>query len=108
MTVEEVHNNQEFKLIKKILKKIQKLLEITQKSSTEIKKTIESYKDAKSHITELPFINDISKLLLSICSLMDDANPNDPLIPELANLYKTNREEYNNKVRQHTLKFAGA
>ena len=39
----------------------------------QIKKTLESYKDAKTHITDLPFINDISKLLLSI----DDQNFND-------------------------------
>ena len=56
-----------------ILKKIQKLLEITYNSSTQIKKTLESYKDAKTHITDLPFMNDISKLLLSI----DDQNFND-------------------------------
>jgi ubiquitin-conjugating enzyme E2 D/E len=49
----------------------------------------------------------ISKLLLSICSLMDDANPDDPLIPDLAKLYKTNRIEYNRIVREHTHKFAG-
>ena len=56
-----------------ILKKIQKLLEITYNSSTQIKKTLESYKDAKTHITDLPFMNDISKLLLSI----DDQNFDD-------------------------------
>ena len=34
----------------------------------------------------------ISKVLLSISSLLTDANPDDPLVPEIANLYKTNRE----------------
>ncbi len=48
----------------------------------------------------------VSKLLLSICSLMDDANPDDPLVPHLAQLYKTNREEYNRIVKEHTRKFA--
>ena len=37
----------------------------------------------------------VSKLLLSICSLMDDPNPDDPLIIDIADLYKNNREEYN-------------
>ena len=34
----------------------------------------------------------ISKVLLSISSLLTDANPDDPLVPEIANLYKNNRE----------------
>lgn len=37
----------------------------------------------------------ISKLLLSICSLMDDPNPDDPLMIDIADMYKNNREEYN-------------
>ena len=32
----------------------------------------------------------ISKVLLSICSLICDPNPDDPLVPEIANLYKSN------------------
>jgi len=28
----------------------------------------------------------VSKVLLSICSLMDDPNPDDPLVPEIADL----------------------
>ena len=30
----------------------------------------------------------VSKLLLSICSLMDDPNPDDPSVIESADLYK--------------------
>jgi ubiquitin-protein ligase len=33
-------------------------------------------------------------VLLSICSLLTDPNPNDPLVPEIAQLYKTNKPEY--------------
>lgn len=40
----------------------------------------------------------ISKVLLSICSLLTDPNPDDPLVPEIAHLYKTNKAEYE-KVR---------
>ena len=36
----------------------------------------------------------ISKVLLSICSLLTDPNPDDPLVPEIAHIYKTNRAEY--------------
>jgi hypothetical protein len=36
----------------------------------------------------------ISKVLLSICSLLTDPNPDDPLVPEIAHLYKTNRTEF--------------
>lgn len=36
----------------------------------------------------------INKILLSICSLLNDPNPDDPLNTSAANLYKTNREAY--------------
>ena len=48
----------------------------------------------------------ISKLLLSISSLMHEPNPDDPLVPDLANLYKTNRPAYLAKVSAYTLKHA--
>merc|ERR1712137_1479935 len=31
----------------------------------------------------------ISKVLLSVCSLLTDPNPDDPLVPEIARLYKS-------------------
>jgi ubiquitin-conjugating enzyme E2 D/E len=48
----------------------------------------------------------ISKVLLSITSLLTDANPNDPLVPEIATLYRTNRAEYDAKARAYTVKYA--
>ena len=48
----------------------------------------------------------IGKVLLSICSLLTDPNPNDPLVPEIANVYKTNRAEYDKQAKLHTLKYA--
>lgn len=36
----------------------------------------------------------ISKVLLSISSLLTDANPDDPLVPEIAHQYKTNKAKY--------------
>jgi hypothetical protein len=33
-------------------------------------------------------------VLLSICSLLTDPNPDDPLVPEIANKFKTNRAEH--------------
>jgi ubiquitin-conjugating enzyme E2 D/E len=44
----------------------------------------------------------ISKILLSICSLLADPNPNDPLVPEIANLLKTNIEVYNQTAKEWT------
>jgi ubiquitin-conjugating enzyme E2 D/E len=44
----------------------------------------------------------ISKILLSICSLLADPNPNDPLVPEIANLLKTNLEVYNQTAKEWT------
>ena len=35
----------------------------------------------------------ISKVLLSISSLLTDPNPDDPLVPEIANIYKSDRSE---------------
>jgi ubiquitin-conjugating enzyme E2 D/E len=48
----------------------------------------------------------ISKVLLSICSLLTDPNPNDPLMPEIAHQYKTNIEAYNATAREWTAQFA--
>uniref|UniRef100_A0A453F5P4 UBC core domain-containing protein n=1 Tax=Aegilops tauschii subsp. strangulata TaxID=200361 RepID=A0A453F5P4_AEGTS len=32
-------------------------------------------------------------VLLSICSLLCDPNPDDPLVPEIAHMYKTDRHK---------------
>jgi len=48
----------------------------------------------------------ISKILISICSLLSEPNPNDPLVPEIANLLKTNPEQYLRTAKEWTLTFA--
>ncbi len=48
----------------------------------------------------------ISKVLLSICSLLTDPNPDDPLVPSIAELYNRNRKEYELKAKTFTLQFA--
>lgn len=48
----------------------------------------------------------ISKVLLSICSLMTDPNPNDPLVTEIADLYLKNINLHNTKAREHTIRHA--
>lgn len=48
----------------------------------------------------------ITKVLLSICSLLSDPNPDDPLAPEIANIYKTNKDEFNRIAREYTVKYA--
>lgn len=48
----------------------------------------------------------ISKVLLSICSLLTDPNPDDPLVPEIAHKYKTNREDYEKIASEWTRKYA--
>ena len=48
----------------------------------------------------------VSKLLLSLSSLLTDPNPDDPLNAELAKLYKEDRDAYNVKVRNYTLRYA--
>ena len=49
----------------------------------------------------------ISKVLLSISSLLADANPRDPLVPEVAKLYESNRPEFDRVAREWTLQYAG-
>lgn len=48
----------------------------------------------------------IGKVLLSISSLLTDANPKDPLVPEIARLYESNRGEFNRTAREWTLRYA--
>jgi ubiquitin-conjugating enzyme E2 D/E len=48
----------------------------------------------------------IMKVLLSICSLLSDPNPNDPLVPEIAHELKNNPELYNKTAKEWTLTYA--
>ncbi|KAK7290333.1 hypothetical protein RIF29_04664 [Crotalaria pallida] len=48
----------------------------------------------------------ISKVLLSICSLLTDPNPDDPLVPEIAHMYKTDKVKYEATARSWTQKYA--
>lgn len=48
----------------------------------------------------------ITKVLLSISSLLTDANPDDPLVPEIARLYVTNRTEFDRIAREWTQQYA--
>lgn len=48
----------------------------------------------------------MSKVLLSICSLLTDANPKDPLVPEIAEQYVNDRAAYDSTARLWTQKYA--
>ena len=48
----------------------------------------------------------ISKVLLSITSLLTDPNPNDPLDIDIANIYKTDKTLYEQNVREWTNMYA--
>jgi ubiquitin-conjugating enzyme E2 D/E len=50
----------------------------------------------------------ISKILLSICSLLSDPNPNDPLVPEIANILKVNPELYFITAKEWTSIYASS
>lgn len=49
----------------------------------------------------------ISKVLLSLSSLLTDPNPDDPLVGEPARLLKANPGKYNETARAWTQKYAG-
>ncbi|ORZ02926.1 ubiquitin-conjugating enzyme/RWD-like protein [Syncephalastrum racemosum] len=48
----------------------------------------------------------ISKVLLSICSLLTDANPHDPLVGNIAQEYLNDREEHDRIAREWTKRYA--
>lgn len=50
----------------------------------------------------------ISKVLLSICSLLTDPNPSDPLMPEIAQIYTTDKDKYDATAREWTMEYAQA
>ena len=50
----------------------------------------------------------VAKVLLSISSLLAEPNPDDPLVPEIAKLYKKNKEKHNSIAREYTLKHASS
>ena len=48
----------------------------------------------------------IDKVLLSIYSLLSECNPEDPLVPTIAQLYRKDKKEYDKQARKTTEKFA--
>jgi ubiquitin-conjugating enzyme E2 D/E len=48
----------------------------------------------------------LTKILLSICSLLADPNPNDPLMPEIAKQLKENPESYYKTAKEWTTIYA--
>lgn len=48
----------------------------------------------------------VNKILLSISSLLDDQNPSDPLMPEIANQYINNKEEFFKTAKKYTELYA--
>lgn len=52
------------------------------------------------------FLFNSMQVLLSICSLLTDPNPDDPLVPEIAHMYKTDRLKYESVARSWTQKYA--
>jgi ubiquitin-protein ligase len=50
--------------------------------------------------------NGFLQVLLSIYSLLKDPNPDDPLVPEIAHMYKTYRAKYETTAQSWTQKYA--
>lgn len=65
---------------------------------------ITDYTEIKSSIC-LPSYSGY-QVLLSICSLLTDPNPDDPLVPEIAHMYKIDKAKYEATARSWTQKYA--
>ena len=50
----------------------------------------------------------VRKLLLAVRSMMTDPNPDDPLVPDIAKLYKSNRKLHDKTAREWAIKYAGS
>ena len=48
----------------------------------------------------------ICNVLISICSLLAEPNPNDPLTPRIAEMYTKNRQLHDSQAREYTVKYA--
>lgn len=48
----------------------------------------------------------IEKVLLSLCSLLEDPNPDDPLVTDIATLYENDRVAHDEKAREMTERYA--
>jgi ubiquitin-conjugating enzyme E2 D/E len=48
----------------------------------------------------------VTKVLLSVCSLLTDPNPKDPLVPDIATQYMNSRQTYDATAREWTLRYA--
>lgn len=48
----------------------------------------------------------IGKVLLSICSLLTDANPKDPLMPDIAEQFISDRQAFDETARDWTRRYA--
>jgi ubiquitin-protein ligase len=48
----------------------------------------------------------VSKVLLSICSLLTDPNPGDPLVPNIAQQLLSDKEEHDKTAVEWTKRFA--
>jgi hypothetical protein len=48
----------------------------------------------------------VGSRVFSICSLLTDPNPDDPLVPEIARIYKTDRAKYEATAKEWTQKYA--
>lgn len=58
------------------------------------------------HCSHRIYLSLFHAVLLSICSMLTDPNPDDPLVPDIAHLYKTDRARYEATAREWTRKYA--
>lgn len=64
---------------------------------------LEGYVVGQFRITNYTILK-FAQVLLSICSMLTDPNPEDPLVPDIAHLYKSDRTRYEATAREWTRK----
>ena len=73
----------------------------------ELSQVLNNYVKSAARAAAALFYYDLCiAVLLSICSLLCDPNPDDPLVPDIARMFKTDRDKYNNLAKEWTRKYA--
>ena len=96
-----INNNS---IINSVKKALNQLCEMRKQEGEQIYKDISKRLDILK--TKWSPALTITKVLLSICSLLNEPNPDDALVPDIANEYKDNRQKFIDTAKSWTTAYA--